>query len=90
VSVCVCMCVCGHDLISRGTSAAELRFCSWKSWFRGQKDVEGGQRGREGERGGERGERQGERGRERETREEADPGQQACGPRGQEFRGAWG
>jgi len=26
----------GHGLrgISRGTSAAELRFCSWKSWFR--------------------------------------------------------
>ena len=26
----------GHGLrgISRGTSAEELRFCSWKSWFR--------------------------------------------------------
>jgi len=45
---------------------------------------------REGEREEGEGEREGERGRERETREEADTGQQACGPRGQEFRGAWG
>ena len=53
-----------------------------------QKDVERGTEGERGRERGERGERQGERGRERETREEADPGQQACGHRGQEFRGA--